>query len=290
MKVIQVLTVVVIAALLLGACSNSLVEKVDNLQKEVVNIVNESNQSNRDSHQEDNIDPLELSQYFQNTSVGEIVEDDTQIIWKNGDVEVIATKLVHEEQEEKQEPDTTLITTITVKNGAKTYKVKPQYEAHAINSISLSTDQQWLALCLFTGGGYTLYLIKLDSGEQINVNQLLEDEGHGFVESINAYNWSPSDAHLAFSFGDTSSSKIATYDVNQNVVKIAPYTNNYISTAYVIWSKEGDSIVNVSEKPSNEYRLYRYSLSNDVVSVVADLNPKEVKKLSVLGPQGMNNY
>ncbi|WP_136603871.1 hypothetical protein [Paenibacillus dokdonensis] len=51
-----------------------------------------------------------------------------------------------------------------------------------------------------------------------------------------------------------------------------------ISTSYVMWSKDGQTVSYISENPSDQMKLYRYSIADDSTVKVRDLTREEFDK------------
>lgn len=126
--------------------------------------------------------------------------------------------------------------------------------------------------------GNTLLLINLTTGKSIIVNDLLKAKGKRNIESITAYNWSPKEDQIAFSYGDTSSSSIGIYNTKKDAFIYLPRETNYISTNLILWHKSGKNIDYISEYPSDQKKLYRYSMDSKKVKPVKKMSQSEFQK------------
>lgn len=57
----------------------------------------------------------------------------------------------------------------------------------------------------------------------------------------------------------------------------------YISTAYVLWHKDGKSVDFISEKSSDQYKLYRFD--GNKVDEIVDMSRRDLTKLSGYSPK-----
>lgn len=105
------------------------------------------------------------------------------------------------------------------------------------------------------------------------------------IESVTAYNWSPTDHDLAIAYGDTNSSKIAIYSADNHSFTLVPSSTAYRSTAFVLWLKDGRALDFVSEQPSDQYRLYRFLPQRHEVNSVLALSRDNLLELNNLGPK-----
>lgn len=220
----------------------------------------------------------DVSAYYSNQTAGKIEEKEKSIVWTYGDITLRADKAT-----EGQGPDAVKLYNITIAKGDQSYSIQPQEHINAIESVSLSDDGKFMAVSLFTGAGSNLHVTDLSSGVTVDLNLELENQGNGFVESIQAYNWSPVGHDLAIAYGDTSSSKFAVYHADNRNTRMLS-SSSYISTAYALWSRDGMTIDYVSEQPSDHYRLYRYHVRDDVFDEGIELSRDDMSKLSGLIP------
>lgn len=196
----------------------------------------------------------------------EISEDG--VVWTEGDLSIFAKK---SKSKEKYISDT-VISSLIIEKGNKKYVIelieKPMY----ISSLALSACNEYLAAYMFYHYGYKLIVINLNNGEYFILNNYLECNGKGFVETIHSYNWSPDGNKLAFSFGDTSKSRLAIYDLDHKTFSLIPTETDFITTAYILWHKDGKGLDFISEYPSNHYKLYRYYFDRDHVEKIGDVD------------------
>jgi len=224
---------------------------------------------------------LDPGQYFVNKNNGTVKNTDNQFEWISGSISVTSEKIKSKEGG----PDSEHLGEILIKDGEHSYTFKPKNNDQQFQSISLSADQKLMAISLFHGAGNDLFIIDLSNGNSIDLNTETATNTNETIETISAYNWSPTGYDLAITYGDTSSSKIAIYHADKNSFTFVPSTSTYISTAFVLWSKDGRTLGFVSEKPSDQYKLYRYDLQSNEVQNVTDLSRDDLLKLENLGPE-----
>ncbi|MMZ53773.1 hypothetical protein D1872_155740 [compost metagenome] len=202
----------------------------------------------------------------------------SKIVWKEKNITLTAKKT-----ELKNVPSTekNLITSITIKKGEKSYTIKTDGyndKLRDISSAALSPSNTWLAIQAQRSAGDTLILINLKTGKSAIVNDLLKAKGKKNIESIPAYNWSPKADQIAFSYGDTSTSSIAIYDPQKGAFTFLPRETDYISTGLILWHKTGKSLDYISEYPSDQKKLYRYSLDSRKVKTIKKISQSEFQK------------
>ncbi|GIO85107.1 hypothetical protein J25TS5_20390 [Paenibacillus faecis] len=195
-----------------------------------------------------------------------------KVVWMSGHVELVIEKSPKE------------VHALSVKTNGKTYPLKPEREPSSVEAMALSATGKFLAVDLFQNNvGHEVLVINLENGNQIHLNQLASGKKEG-VETIHAYNWSPDGSILAYAYGDTSSSSIAAYDFEKetalNLAEDAPY----ISTAHILWSTDGEVIDAISEQPSDQFKLHRYSVKGGTVEEVADVKREELQRYNKYRP------
>jgi len=224
---------------------------------------------------------LDPGQYFANESNGTVKNTDQQFEWVSGSVSVMSEKM----KSKDAGPDSVHLGEILIKNGEHSYTFKPENMEREVQSLSLSSDQKLLAISMFNGAGADLYIVDLSNGNTINLNTETATNTNETIETVAAYNWSPTGYDLAISYGDTSSSKIAIYNADKNSFTFVPSPPTFISTAFVLWSKDGLTLDFVSEKPSDQYKLYRFNLQSNDVKDVIELSRDDLSKLENLSPK-----
>lgn len=205
-------------------------------------------------------------------------ETPNQVIWKENNVSLVAKKM---ELENAPSSEKSVITSITIKTGEQNYTIKTDGYNDKLRNISsavLSPSNTWLAIQARRSAGDTLLLINLKTGKSTIVNDLLKAKGKKNVESIAAYNWSPKEDQIAFSYGDTSSSSIAIYNTKKDAFIYLPRETDYISTSLILWHKDGKSLDYISEYPSDQKKLYRYSMDSKKVKPVKKISQNEFQK------------
>ncbi|WP_334072353.1 MULTISPECIES: hypothetical protein [Paenibacillus] len=205
-------------------------------------------------------------------------ETSNQVIWKEKSISLVAKKI---ELENAPGPEQSVITSISIKKGKKSYTIKTDgYNDKLcdISSAALSPSNTWLAIQAQHSAGDTLILVNLKTGKSAIVNDLLKAKGKKDIESIPAYNWSPKEDQIAFSYGDTSSSSLAIYNTTKDAFIYLPRETDYISTSLILWHKNGKNLDYISEYPSNQKKLYRYSLESKKVKTIKKISQSEFQK------------
>ncbi|SDT54297.1 hypothetical protein SAMN05444162_4873 [Paenibacillaceae bacterium GAS479] len=224
---------------------------------------------------------LNPGQYFVNENNGTVKTTEKHFEWVSGSVSVTAEKL----KSEDAGPDSEHLGKITIKEGEHSYILNPKNNERQFQSISLSANKKLLAISLFNGAGADLFIVDLSDGNAIDLKTEIAAKTNETIETVAAYNWSPSGYDLAIAYGDTSSSKIVIYSADKNSFTFVPSSSTFISTAFVLWSKDGRTLDFVSEKPSDQYKLYRFDLQNNEVNDVIDLSRDDLSKLENLSPK-----
>ncbi|WP_044878994.1 hypothetical protein [Paenibacillus sp. IHBB 10380] len=221
---------------------------------------------------------LETSLYQSITKFKKTVSQ-SKIIWKGKDITLTANKIKLDHVATFEQ---NVITTMVITNGSKKYTI-PFDESDErpldISSVSLAPSHTFLAVHVNHSAGYYLLLVDLKTGKSTMLNDRLKAEGKGFIETISAYNWSPKENKIAFAYGDTSKKSIAIYNVNNDTFFYLPRETNYISTALVLWHKNGEILDFICEYPSDQWKLYRYSTNSKKVKTIKSINREELSKL-----------
>ncbi|WP_283657660.1 hypothetical protein [Paenibacillus sp. RC343] len=118
----------------------------------------------------------------------------------------------------------------------------------------------------------------MKNGKHQILNDQLSAAGKKNIETINSYNWSPKADQLAFSYGDPAKSSIAIYDSQKGAFTFLPRETDYISTSLILWNKNGNQFNYISEYPSDQKRLYTYSMITKKVKTVKKLSEKEFQQ------------
>jgi hypothetical protein len=230
-----------------------------------------------------NGDQIDISDYYSSELLIDMVDDGHKITWKTGSVIFSAEKL-EAEGEEKAESNT-IINSMIVEKGDKLYTIELDKMPSSISSLALSASDEYLAVSVFYNNvGSKVIIINLINGEQNMLNDDLQSANDENIETIHTYSWSPLGNKLAFSFGDTNASKLGIYDWDTKVLLNIPTEINYITTAFVLWTKDGNNLDFISEQPSDQFKLYRYRLDSDHIEEIMDVKPEELSRFSKLGP------
>lgn len=152
------------------------------------------------------------------------------------------------------------------------------FKPETINAISLSSSNKYLVLKAGYISGNKLFVIDLKDGSYNNINDLVKSPNA--VETVSAFAWSSNGQKIAFSYGDPSVSRIAIYNVFYGTFTYVPRETSTISTAFILWDKKGDFIDYASEYPSDNFKLYRYSLNTKKTKIIKALDSTEITKMS----------
>lgn len=218
---------------------------------------------------------LNLSQYYVSNNDVEKKETNDKVQLYEGSIVLTADK-----KTSKELPNSTVISNINVTNGNKKYSVELSESPENITSISESSNNKFLAIQASYSNGYKLIVLNLNDGNYKVINEIIKNKKT--VESVPVYSWSPNGKKLAFSYGDTSKSRIAIYNLSYNTFTYIPRQINIISTAQILWDKKSTKLDYISEYPSDKYKLYSYSFNTKKVKVISSLDNVEVSNLSKL--------
>ncbi|UPK44307.1 hypothetical protein [Paenibacillus pabuli] len=198
-----------------------------------------------------------------------------KIIWKGGNITLTATTV---KLEGKPTFEETVIQSIVVTKGSQKRTIETsdlEDNWLDITSVVASNSNTWLAINAKRSAGNTLMLLNLQTGEVTELNDRLKKAGKKNVETIAAYNWAPNEDQIALSYGDPGKSSIAIYDVQNESFIYLPRATNYISTNLILWQKNGKILDYISEYPSDQMILYRYSIESNKVKPVKKISRNE---------------
>lgn len=258
MKFKILITFIVVCSMLVVGCQSTstsdIVEDSELNQHDVNETTGEKVDKNSD-----------LSRYYLSSQKGDSVVTDNQINWKSGNATFTAEK------------SSSSITSMNVENGDEKFKVSvpENNNPNDISSVELSADQSFLAIEVFYENvGSKVLIVNLSNGE----NTFLDDEinADAPVETIHAYSWSPQGNQLAFSYGDTSTSKLAIFDLDAKKIKNLPDVEEIINTLYIMWNKNGESIDFISEYQSDQFNLYRYTFDDNQIQLINEVSREEL--------------
>ncbi|WP_245954887.1 stalk domain-containing protein [Fontibacillus phaseoli] len=225
---------------------------------------------------------IDLKNYFSSEITVQKEEAGNKMIWTIGDIVVRMEKVKtvgDEAAESKYVTDA-----IVLENKDKVYPIKFAKRPSEVSSISLSPGGDYLALSVFYNNvGHKVIIINVSTGEQVVLNEMVSAGREG-AETIHAYNWSPKGNVLAFAYGNTSESKLGVYDFDKQVFVKVSEANSYISTAFVLWNKNGEIVDVISEQPSDQYKMYRYSLNDKSVKSVTVVKREKLEQFSKFRP------
>ncbi|CAH1197088.1 hypothetical protein [Paenibacillus sp. JJ-223] len=210
-----------------------------------------------------------VTQYAKKTAPGSIV-------WTGKGLTVTAHTVV---KEDKADFEQNVIESIVIQKGAVRHEIDTaDYDDSWLDlaSVAESPATGWVAIQASRSAGASLLLVNLDTGESIVLNDRLQQEVKGTLETITAYQWSPTGEQIAFSYGDPSKSTLAIYDAAKDSVLRLPRTTNYISTSLILWHKNGKAFDFISEHPSDRFTLFRYDTKSSKVKPVRKLTRKQM--------------
>jgi hypothetical protein len=198
-----------------------------------------------------------------------------KIIWKGGNITLTATTL---KLEGKPTFEQNVIQSIVVTKGNQKHTIETsdlEDNWLDITSVVASNSNTWLAVNAKRSSGNTLMLLNLQTGEVTDLNERLKKAGKKNLETIATYNWAPNEDQIAFSYGDPSKSSLAIYNVQKESFIYLPRATNYISTNLILWQKNGKILDYISEYPSDQMILYRYSIESNKVKPVKKISRNE---------------
>lgn len=164
------------------------------------------------------------------------------------------------------------------------YPVELSAKPNDIRSMSLSASGQYLALELvYTNVGNRVIVMDLISGKQTDLNQLVAKNSLE-AETIHSYQWSPEGDILAFGYGDTSSSRIGAYDFGKKSALTLSAEPKFITTAFILWKKDGQSFDVIGEQPSDQFKKFRYRLTDGSAKLISEVNREELGQYSKYRP------
>jgi len=241
----------------------------------------EENSKNNLKEKTTNDGPIDLLQYYSPNQEGRIMVTSNKITWSDKDVTFIAEK--RDATEEEKAESMLRISSMTVAKGNKNYKIQVNPNPIDIYSLSLSSSNQYLAVSLYYNFGHKLMLIDLSNGEYSILNDVLEYEGNGTVESISANNWSPNGKKLAFSYGKISESKLAIFDVEEKIFNYISLGKDYLGIYRIIWNKDRSYFDYISDFPQESLKLNRYNINENTIDFISDITDDELINLKKIG-------
>ncbi len=225
------------------------------------------------------VDPMDLSQYYSSDKPVEKENDKSHILWKQGSVTLKASLGMPAEQER---PETSqVVTSLTVDQKGRQIEVKLDPRPYNVSKAALSADESYLALSAEYHETSTLVIVDLQDGTYSTLNQQLEKNGKNKLEILPTFSWSPQGNVLAFSYGIISELSWGLYNADQAKLTFLPPAegvSSLISTSCVMWSKDSQSVSYIGENPSDQMKLYRYSIADASTMKVKDLTREEFDK------------
>ncbi|MEW4371831.1 hypothetical protein [Paenibacillus kandeliae] len=181
----------------------------------------------------------------------------------------------------KKPANTTLpaatVHTIHLAYNHKNYNIALTEPAVDLMSMSVSPSGNYVAIQTSKEAGYQLIVFHVQTASFTILNDVLP--APTTVETVSVYNWSPQRDQLAVAYGTTDYSRIAIYKASSSTCIRIPRVSNWISTAVVLWNKQGTTLDFASEYPSDHYKLYRYILRTQQVKGIQALNRTQLSSL-----------
>ncbi|USB31845.1 hypothetical protein [Paenibacillus sp. YPG26] len=207
------------------------------------------------------------------------IQDSGQISWQEKGVSLFAAMVQTDQKGAASE-----IGAITVSKGDHRYPIQVDQRHTAISAVSLSADQQYLAIHLKHSNGHRLVIVNMKTGGYYPLNDYLSRNGRGTVDTIHAYQWAPGGNQLALAYGDNTRSSVALYQTDQKMLLDIPTSVVYEDTLVVVWHKNGKEFDFVSAGEENVYVLHRYTRSKNQVRKVKEIGGQEVAILQAINP------
>jgi hypothetical protein len=259
---------VILCSVSLIACSNK-----EGLETTPTNVIQEGIQEPSTASTVDDTDAALATEQYYSPDHGEKIITENTITWIEGDVTILAKKTK------------TSIESINIRKGSLHQTIDINEAPSNISSVAISADKEYLALCLFYQNvGNKVIVTSLSDGMQITLNN---QTGEKNIETIHTFNWSPKENILSFAYGNTESSKIGLYYAATNTFQTIP--GEYITTLFILWNKEGDTLNFVSEKPSDRFTLFRLKLNSEKVETINDILKEDLAKFNDFVPESLKN-
>lgn len=226
---------------------------------------------------------FDSSIYFTSENDSTIKTSISQVIWKEGEVELTAE--IAKAQGEQANQSNTVISSIYVEGSHGKKEINFEKKPLGIHSVSLSKSDQ-LAIHVRDHEGSRLMILDLLNGEQVVLNDLNITDNEASSEKIDGYNWSPDGKKVAFGFGDIGSSYLAVYDTESNIFSEVS-DKDYRWISLVVWHKDGQGFDFISKLDDavGSSVLYRYTPKDrSIVKVVDNLTDNEQMILAKYAP------
>ena len=219
------------------------------------------------------VDIFDSTIYYASEGIENVKATDKQVVWKTGDVELIAE--ISKAEGEQAHEAKTVISSIKIESSSGNYTINLDKKPLGIHSASLSKNRQ-LAVHVRDHEGSRLIILDLLSGDQVVLNKFNLTDQAMAREKADSYNWSPDGKKLAFGIGDIGSSYIALYDTESKAFSELSSKNYRIITS-VAWHKDGlgFDFLSKSDDLLNPSILYRYSDENHSIKKIGNLSENE---------------
>lgn len=181
------------------------------------------------------------------------------------------------------------ITAVKGEQAAVLPSVRYNQQPVSVDSVALSPSRRYLAVSLFYRNiGSALAVVDLEKGTHFWLNDTLDKLDYSGVETIQAYNWSPVRDEFVFSFGNTDSSRLAVYRMDDSTVTRLPSGQVYIGTSFILWSRDGQTLDYISEWPSDQFKLYRYRLGGGTAEEIGSVARADLSRYEAFVPVYMS--
>ncbi|OAT86326.1 hypothetical protein [Desulfotomaculum copahuensis] len=152
------------------------------------------------------------------------------------------------------------------------YDSKP----NSVENLGMSYDKKLLAIQLHYTEGVKVLVVNLKSGEKFILNDILKKLIGKDIETLWAYSWAPKEEKIAVAYGNTSTSNLAIYDFKTKLLSPIPVNSNLIGTAKILWNNNENQFDFISEYPSDNFFLYRYSFTDKKVVKIKKVPSTEI--------------
>lgn len=220
---------------------------------------------------------LDLSKYYSSDRGAIKKVTSNSIEWKENGVTFTAMK----------NPEAHTIDTMSVITNDKNIDIKVQRKPDHINSISLSSTNNYVSISLGYDNGEMLVLIDLLNGKYEILNDLIMSQDKGSIETVESNNWSPDGTKIAFSYGLISETKLGIYDVKSKKFTFPKLEKTYLGVNRIMWLKSGNGFDYIADYSDDlQLKLYNYDLHNNSVKTIRNVSKDEMLKIDI-GPTNL---
>ncbi|MEF2966745.1 hypothetical protein V3851_12965 [Paenibacillus sp. M1] len=281
-----VLAATMLVLSLLAGCSNNgeAAEPKTEAQDPAIQVSATNSPGNQASEEaaDSNNGEVDISLYYEQDKDAMIAVTGDQISWQENGVSFLAHK--RDATSEEMAEGKQRIDSMTLTRGDQSFAVKVSPEPTEIESVSLSSTGEQLAITVYNLEYRRVILVDLSEGDYFVLNDVLESEGQGPVE-IASGNWSPDGKSFAFSYGLISVEKIGLYRMESETFEYLPIDKGYISVSPILWHADGSSFDYISETASDVMELFRYRISDKEIERIKQVRAEDIQKYTVVTPE-----